>query len=89
MSHDETDSLNRPPQVSCPTCKKPVDWVEANSFRPFCSERCQIIDLGEWASESYRIAEKSSLKDQLDTMTEEELAEWISEQKNAPRSSMH
>ncbi len=35
--------------VQCPTCNKPVRWVSDNKFRPFCSERCQLIDLGEWA----------------------------------------
>jgi endogenous inhibitor of DNA gyrase (YacG/DUF329 family) len=36
--------------VSCPTCKKTVIWNE-QAFRPFCSERCKLIDLGEWAAE--------------------------------------
>lgn len=42
--------------VSCPTCKKAVEWSEKQIWRPFCSERCKLIDLGEWASESHRIA---------------------------------
>jgi len=41
--------------VSCPTCKKTVVWNE-QPFRPFCSERCKLIDLGEWAAEEKRIA---------------------------------
>lgn len=41
--------------VNCPTCKKPVEWIEANTYRPFCSDRCRLIDLGAWASEDYRI----------------------------------
>jgi endogenous inhibitor of DNA gyrase (YacG/DUF329 family) len=40
---------------NCPTCKKEISWNE-NPFRPFCSERCRLIDLGEWASGTYRIA---------------------------------
>ena len=44
------------PSVSCPTCKKPVQWSAAFPDRPFCSERCRLIDLGEWASEGHRIA---------------------------------
>ncbi|MFT5013890.1 MAG: endogenous inhibitor of DNA gyrase (YacG/DUF329 family) [Patiriisocius sp.] len=36
--------------VECPTCKKPVRWNEDSVFRPFCTERCRLIDLGEWAS---------------------------------------
>jgi endogenous inhibitor of DNA gyrase (YacG/DUF329 family) len=35
--------------VPCPNCKKQSPWA-GNAFRPFCSERCQLIDLGEWAS---------------------------------------
>jgi len=37
--------------VNCPTCKKQVEWISENSHRPFCCKRCQLIDLGEWASE--------------------------------------
>jgi endogenous inhibitor of DNA gyrase (YacG/DUF329 family) len=36
--------------VSCPTCERPVEWTEASRWRPFCSERCKLIDLGAWAS---------------------------------------
>lgn len=39
----------------CPTCKKPTQWAN-NPHRPFCSERCRLIDLGAWASEEYKIA---------------------------------
>lgn len=37
-------------KVKCPTCQKQVIWSEENFYRPFCSERCKLIDLGEWAS---------------------------------------
>ncbi len=39
--------------MSCPICKKPADMSKQNSFRPFCSERCQMIDLGTWISGDY------------------------------------
>lgn len=42
-------------KVPCPTCGKLLTWDKNNPFRPFCSERCKLIDLGEWASESHRI----------------------------------
>jgi uncharacterized protein len=42
--------------VRCPTCSAKVDWIEASRYRPFCSERCRTIDLGEWAAERHRIA---------------------------------
>jgi endogenous inhibitor of DNA gyrase (YacG/DUF329 family) len=41
--------------VPCPQCKKPVIWTTENAFRPFCSERCKLIDLGDWASEKHAI----------------------------------
>ncbi|WP_166264376.1 DNA gyrase inhibitor YacG [Marinobacter caseinilyticus] len=41
--------------VDCPTCKTPVEWLESNPYRPFCSERCKLIDLGAWANEDYRV----------------------------------
>ena len=41
--------------VNCPQCGKPVEWSPDNRYRPFCSERCRVIDLGAWATESYRI----------------------------------
>ena len=37
--------------VNCPTCGRKVIWNESSPFRPFCSKRCQLIDLGEWAAE--------------------------------------
>jgi len=42
--------------VNCPTCQKTVAWSQASTFRPFCSERCKLIDLGEWAAENHAIA---------------------------------
>ena len=41
--------------VSCPQCGAPVAWEPESCYRPFCSERCRMIDLGAWASESYRV----------------------------------
>ena len=49
-----------PKSVACPTCGTEVPWVPENKFRPFCSERCKLIDLGAWASESYRIPVQES-----------------------------
>ncbi len=48
----------------CPICKKETKWEE-NQFRPFCSDRCRLIDLGKWASDEYRIAgEKKDIIDE-------------------------
>ncbi len=42
-------------QVKCPTCQQSVVWDPKNKFRPFCCERCKLIDLGEWANEERAI----------------------------------
>lgn len=47
-----------PRTVACPACGKPAVFDPANPWRPFCSERCRLMDLGAWASESYRIPAK-------------------------------
>ncbi len=41
-------------KVNCPKCKKEVFWEE-NPNKPFCSERCRLIDLGDWASEKFKV----------------------------------
>jgi len=42
--------------VSCPACRQPSRYAQDNPWRPFCSARCRGVDLGAWASESYRVA---------------------------------
>ncbi|MBP6242413.1 MAG: DNA gyrase inhibitor YacG, partial [Hydromonas sp.] len=42
-------------QVRCPTCRIKHEYRVQSAFRPFCSERCRLIDLGAWSQESYRI----------------------------------
>ncbi|MGL9734915.1 MAG: DNA gyrase inhibitor YacG [Symbiopectobacterium sp.] len=49
--------------VSCPTCKKSVEWGKNSPYRPFCSKRCQLIDLGEWADEEKRIPSNEDISD--------------------------
>ncbi len=43
--------------VPCPTCQRPVPWEPSSTWRPFCSERCRLIDLGDWIDENHRISE--------------------------------
>ncbi len=43
-----------PRTFPCPRCGEPSVW-EGNKFRPFCSERCKLIDLGAWANEDYKL----------------------------------
>lgn len=40
--------------MNCPTCEKRVEWTD-NPFRPFCSERCKLLDFDRWVSEDYRV----------------------------------
>lgn len=49
--------------VKCPICEKPVEWTEQSPYRPFCSKRCQQIDLGAWADEEYRVASRQEDED--------------------------
>jgi uncharacterized protein len=41
-------------RVKCPTCEREIDWAQS-PFRPFCSERCRLIDLGAWLTERHAI----------------------------------
>ncbi len=43
-----------PPIVKCPTCRREIDWADS-PFRPFCSDRCRLIDLGGWLSGQHAI----------------------------------
>ncbi|HEV2704085.1 MAG TPA: DNA gyrase inhibitor YacG [Steroidobacteraceae bacterium] len=44
-----------PATVKCPTCGRSIQWSDQSPFRPFCSERCRVIDLGAWLSEKHVI----------------------------------
>jgi endogenous inhibitor of DNA gyrase (YacG/DUF329 family) len=46
--------------VKCPTCKRPVEWSPESVYRPFCSDRCRLVDLGAWFSEKHKIPDESS-----------------------------
>lgn len=52
MDVDKTqDTQSDVLMVSCPYCKKRIPYSKDNPFRPFCSERCKMLDLGAWANE--------------------------------------
>jgi hypothetical protein len=53
-------------EVNCPTCMKKVVWSEASPWRPFCSQRCKLIDFGDWASERNTIPAETPLLDDED-----------------------
>jgi uncharacterized protein len=59
----------RPLEVACPECRKKVVWSETNPYRPFCSERCRLLDLGAWADGSRRIAGEPAMDEtEIDEM---------------------
>ena len=47
-------------KVRCPQCGGESIWSADNKYRPFCCERCKLIDLGAWASEAYRVPVQES-----------------------------
>ncbi len=52
--------------MKCPICKKVIPW-ENNRYRPFCSERCWTIDLGNWATGAYAVpVEESEPEEEID-----------------------
>ncbi|MCP5163027.1 MAG: DNA gyrase inhibitor YacG [Hahellaceae bacterium] len=61
-------------EVKCPTCQKTVIWNQASTWRPFCSKRCQLIDLGSWAEESYRIPSKNEFSSDINMDIEDDQA---------------
>jgi len=56
-------------KIRCPHCATPTHW-EGNPHRPFCSERCRLIDLGAWADEEYRIAGERASEEHPDNVVE-------------------
>lgn len=54
----------KPRIVMCPHCKGESIYGPGNPYRPFCSERCKGMDLGAWASESFRVAGEAPPDDQ-------------------------
>ena len=58
-------------KIICPTCRSATTWEE-NPWRPFCSERCKLVDLGKWAAEEYRIPGEKVGEDQEEEEKKEE-----------------
>jgi uncharacterized protein len=50
--------------VKCPTCRRPVEWSSESVFRPFCSDRCRLIDLGAWLTEQRAIPDETDIGDE-------------------------
>ena len=68
------------PKIKCPQCRQPAPWQD-NPDRPFCSERCRLIDLGQWVDESYRIKGPSQ-----GTLSEDNVIDFHKEKQSIERS---
>ena len=65
------------PLVKCPSCGRETEYT-GNEFRPFCSERCRLLDFGAWADEEFALpAETASLTEEDLVKIEQELNEKI------------
>jgi endogenous inhibitor of DNA gyrase (YacG/DUF329 family) len=60
------------PRVRCPTCRRELDWSEQFPWRPFCSERCKMVDLGAWFAEERRVAGEDDGGESLEKSVPEE-----------------
>lgn len=60
------DHVAKPLTVRCPSCGVMHPYRTDNPYRPFCSKGCKAIDLGAWASESYRVEAKPNIEDLTD-----------------------
>ena len=56
-------------KVKCPKCGVLVQW-EGNEWRPFCSKRCKLLDLGAWASEEYGVSEDQASDEDVKSVVE-------------------
>ena len=57
--------MNKPLKVKCPQCNTEFSYYESE-FRPFCTERCQQIDLGHWFQETYTVPEKGNVQEEVE-----------------------
>lgn len=64
MKPSSDSSPGQPRLVPCPSCGGDSVYAPSNPYRPFCSERCKKIDLGAWASESFRMPTEAPPDDQ-------------------------
>lgn len=58
--------------VRCPACGRPVEWSQRSHYRPFCSQRCKLIDLGAWLDGSHRIPGSELDEDSPDSPGDED-----------------
>ena len=66
-------TISKKRMVACPNCKNLSEFAPSNAFRPFCNERCKLIDLGVWASEGYAIPVAIKPEDLADEFSDDSL----------------
>lgn len=59
-------------KVNCPKCQKEVLWNKTSVYRPFCSKRCKLLDLGAWATEEHAIPGEDQTEEFSITPTDED-----------------
>ena len=69
-------------KVKCPTCGKETEYAAANRWRPFCSERCKLIDLGAWADDAYVIEGEPGSIDRMTPEDVESAARYTAERES-------
>lgn len=56
-------------EVDCPNCKKKFNYY-SSEFRPFCTEKCRLIDLGQWLTESYSVKAEKVTEEEFQKLEE-------------------
>ncbi len=74
MTSDQNNNKVVARIVRCPQCGASAEYSPRNTFRPFCSERCRLIDLGDWAEGKYAVPVEPQ------EMTAEKLDEILAKQ---------
>lgn len=64
MNKPQSNAAVKPRLVRCPACGGESVFSARNPYRPFCSQRCKNLDLGAWASESFRVPGEAPSEDQ-------------------------
>ncbi len=59
--------MNKVIEVTCPTCNKKFNYY-SSEFRPFCTEKCRLIDLGQWLTESYSVPVQKLTIEEAETL---------------------
>ena len=55
--------MERSIKLKCPVCRKKIVYSSQNPSRPFCSERCRLVDLGQWLVGDYKIIDDDTCDD--------------------------